>query len=102
MTRLAQGTLGLRAIIRITLPIIAPGILVGAIFAFLSSAQELLVSIYLMGTVRKPLAVKMWEGVRVAVDPTIAAASTGVVVMAVLAFVAAALLHRRARRLTAI
>ena len=36
-----------------------------------------------MGTVRKPLAVKMWEGVRVAVDPTIAAASIGVIVMAV-------------------
>lgn len=88
-----------RAIIRVTLPIIGPGILVGAIFAFLSSAQELLVSIYLMGTIRKPLAVKMWEGVRVAVDPTIAAASTGVIAMAMLAFVAAALLHRRARRL---
>lgn len=94
---IVHGASPLRAIVRITLPIIAPGILVGAIFAFLSSAQELLVSIYLMGTVRKPLAVKMWEGVRVAVDPTIAAASTGVIAMAVLAFTAAALLHRRAR-----
>jgi putative spermidine/putrescine transport system permease protein len=94
---IVHGASPLRAIVRITLPIIAPGILVGAIFAFLSSAQELLVSIYLMGTVRKPLAVKMWEGVRVAVDPTIAAASTGVIAMAVLAFAAAALLHRRGR-----
>jgi putative spermidine/putrescine transport system permease protein len=94
---IVHGASPLRAIVRITLPIIGPGILVGAIFAFLSSAQELLVAIYLMGTVRKPLAVKMWEGVRVAVDPTIAAASTGVIAMAVLAFVTAALLHRRAR-----
>jgi putative spermidine/putrescine transport system permease protein len=98
---IVHGASPLRAIVRIALPIIAPGIVVGAIFAFLSSAQELLVAIYLMGTVRKPLAVKMWEGVRVAVDPTIAAASTGVITMAVLAFAAAALLHRRARRLTA-
>ena len=96
-----HGASPLTAIRRITLPIIAPGILVGAIFAFLSSAQELLVSIYLMGTVRKPLAVKMWEGVRVAVDPTIAAASTGVIVMAVLAFATASVLHRRVRRATA-
>ena len=93
------GPLG--AILRITLPIIAPGVLVGAVFAFLSSAQELLVAIFLLGTVRKPLAVKMWEGVRVAVDPTIAAASTGVILMAVAAFVAAALLQKRARRLYA-
>ena len=93
------GPLG--AILRITLPIIAPGVLVGAVFAFLSSAQELLVAIFLLGTVRKPLAVKMWEGVRVAVDPTIAAASTGVILMAVAAFVTAALLQKRARRLYA-
>jgi len=93
-----HGASPLGAIRRITLPIIAPGILVGAIFAFLSSAQELLVAIYLMGTVRKPLAVKMWEGVRVAVDPTIAAASTGLIAMAALAFATATVLHRRARR----
>jgi len=43
----------------------------------------------------------MWEGVRVAVDPTIAAASTGVILMAVAAFVTAALLQKRARRLYA-
>lgn len=96
-----HGASPLRAVTKVTLPIIAPGIVVGAIFAFLSSAQELLVAIFLMGTVRKPLAVKMWEGVRVAVDPTIAAASTGLIAIAVLAFVSATLLHRRTRRLTA-
>jgi putative spermidine/putrescine transport system permease protein len=89
------------AILRVTLPIIAPGILVGAVFAFLSSAQELLVAIFLLGTVRKPLAVKMWEGVRVSVDPTIAAASSAVILMAVAAFVTAALLQKRAQRLHA-
>jgi len=96
-----HGARPMSAILRVTLPIIAPGILVGAVFAFLSSAQELLVAIFLLGTVRKPLAVKMWEGVRVSVDPTIAAASTGVILMAVAAFVTAALLQKRARRLYA-
>ncbi len=94
-----HGASPLGAVLRITLPIIAPGVLVGAIFAFLSSAQELLVAIYLMGTVRKPLAVKMWEGVRVTVDPTITAASTGLIVMAVAAFISATVLQKRARRL---
>jgi putative spermidine/putrescine transport system permease protein len=96
-----HGARPLTAILRVTLPIIAPGILVGAVFAFLSSAQELLVAIFLLGTVRKPLAVKMWEGVRESVDPTIAAASSGVILMAMAAFVAAALLQKRARRLYA-
>ena len=96
-----HGARPMTAILRVTLPIIAPGILVGAVFAFLSSAQELLVAIFLLGTVRKPLAVKMWEGVRVAVDPTIAAASSAVILMAVAAFVTAALLQRRSQRLHA-
>jgi len=96
-----HGARPMTAILRVTLPIIAPGILVGAVFAFLSSAQELLVAIFLLGTVRKPLAVKMWEGVRVSVDPTIAAASSAVILMAVAAFVSAALLQRRAQRLHA-
>ena len=96
-----HGARPITAILRVTLPIIAPGILVGAVFAFLSSAQELLVAIFLLGTVRKPLAVKMWEGVRVSVDPTIAAASSAVILMAVAAFVTAALLQKRAQRLHA-
>ena len=96
-----HGARPMTAILRVTLPIIAPGILVGAVFAFLSSAQELLVAIFLLGTVRKPLAVKMWEGVRVSVDPTIAAASSAVILMAVAAFVTAALLQKRAQRLHA-
>lgn len=93
-----HGARPLQAILRITLPIIAPGIIVGAIFAFMQSAQELLVAIFVMGTVNKPLAVKLWEGVQVAVDPTIAAASTGMIGLAVLAFVCAAYLQMRGRR----
>lgn len=95
-----HGASPLQAIRRITLPIIAPSIAVGAVFAFLSSAQELLVAVFVLGAVRKPLAVKMWEGVKVAADPTIAAASMGLITMAVLAFAAAALLERHARRLS--
>src|SRR5207247_9372223 len=60
-----HGASPLQAVRRITLPIITPGIAVGAVFAFLSSAQELLVAVYVLGAVRKPLAVKMWEGVKV-------------------------------------
>ena len=90
-----HGARPLESILRITLPIISPGIMVGAIFAFMQSAQELLVSIFVMGTVSKPLAVKLWEGVQVAVDPTIAAASTGMIGLAVLAFICATLLRLR-------
>ena len=92
-----HGASAFTAVLRITLPIIAPGIIVGAIFAFLQSAQELLVAIFVMGTVDKPLAVKLWEGVRVSVDPTIAAASTVLIGLAVLAFVSASILQYKVK-----
>jgi ABC-type spermidine/putrescine transport system permease subunit II len=87
---IVHGASPVRAVLGITLPIIGPGIFVGAVFAFLQSAQELLVSLFILGTVRKPLSVKLWESVRESVDPTVAAASTAVIAIAVLGFAAAA------------
>lgn len=95
-----HGATPLGAIRQVTLPVIAPAIVIGAIFAFLQSTQELLVAMFLMGTIRKPFAVKLWEGVRESVDPTIAAASSVFVLLAVLAFISAALLNQYSRRLT--
>lgn len=93
----AHGATPLQATLRVTLPLIAPGIAIGAIFAFLQSAQELLVTIFVYGTVDKPLAVKLWEGVRIELKPTIAAASTWLVALALLGFAASVLIERRAR-----
>jgi putative spermidine/putrescine transport system permease protein len=95
---IVHGASPLDAVLRITLPSIAPGMAVGAIFAFLQSAQELLVAIFLLGTVEKPLAVMLWEGVRISLQPIIAAASTTLVAIALLAFGAATLIERRGRR----
>ncbi len=93
-----HGASPLRAVTTVTLPVLAPSILVGAIFAFLQSAQELLVSMFLLGTVEKPLAVWLWEGVRISLQPTIAAASTTLVVLALLALGIIALVNRRNTR----
>jgi putative spermidine/putrescine transport system permease protein len=93
-----HGASPLWAVMRITLPIISPGIMVGAVFAFIQSVHELLVALFVLGGVEKPLAVKLWAGVRAEVDPTIAAVSTGLIGMAVLAYAcagAAQLLSKR-------
>lgn len=92
-----HGATPARAVMNVTLPVIMPGILVGTIFAFMQSAQELLIAIFVLGGRDRPLAVKLWEGVQVAVDPSIAAASTSLVVVALLALVLAAGLPQRRR-----
>ncbi|MDN2566948.1 ABC transporter permease [Aquibium sp. A9E412] len=94
----AHGATPLQAIRTVTLPVLAPSVLVGAVFAFLQSAQELLVALFLLGTVEKPLAVRMWEGVRISLSPTIAAASGTLVVLALAALAVVALALRSRRR----
>ena len=46
-----HGAHPLWAVLRITLPIISPGIVIGAIFAFVHSAHELLVATFVLGGV---------------------------------------------------
>jgi putative spermidine/putrescine transport system permease protein len=87
-----------QAALRVTLPAISPSVIVGAIFAFLQSAQELLVADFVLGTVEKPLAVQLWEGVRISLQPIIAAASSNLIALALLAFAAATVIEWRGRQ----
>ena len=62
--------------LRITLPLIVPSVLAGALFAFITSWDEVVTSIFLAGPELTTLPVKMWSGIRVQVDPTVAAVSS--------------------------
>jgi putative spermidine/putrescine transport system permease protein len=71
-----MGASPLKAFLRITLPIIAPGVLSGAIFAFLHSFDELLISLFLASAANQTLPVRIWNSVLLQVEPTIAAVSS--------------------------
>ena len=86
------------AVLRITLPIISPGIIIGGIFAFVHSAHELLVATFVLGGVGKPVAVKIWSGVQATSDPTIAAASAILIGLAIFTFASAAAAQSLAKR----
>lgn len=92
---LAAASLGappVRTFTRITLPIILPGMLAGGLLAFVTSWDEVVVSIFLTTARFRTLPVEMWEQVRQVVDPTVAAVSTTLLVVTttvlLLAFVA--------------
>jgi len=61
---------------KITLPIILPGVFAGAIFAFVTSFDEVVVSLFIQAPGIQTLPVKMFISVANEVDPTIAAAAT--------------------------
>ena len=84
---------------QVTFPIIRPGILAGALFAFISSFDELVVALFVSGSTAVTLPRKMWDSIRFEIDPTIAAVSTILVVLASSVFISAELLRRRSERL---
>src|SRR5215471_10628445 len=84
---------------QVTFPIIRPGVLAGALFAFITSFDELVVALFVSGTTAVTLPRKMWESIQFEIDPTIAAVSTMLVAITGGLFLAAELLRRRAERL---
>jgi putative spermidine/putrescine transport system permease protein len=87
--RLEMAALGLGAspfgtFRQVTLPLILPGVLAGALFAFITSFDELIVALFLSGANAVTLPRRMWEDLRYALDPTIAAVSTLTIVVTVL------------------
>jgi putative spermidine/putrescine transport system permease protein len=81
---LAAANLGAtpaRTFQRITLPLILPGVLAGAIFAFITSWDEVVVAIFLTTARFRTLPAEMWQQVRQVVDPTVAAVATTLLVV---------------------
>lgn len=60
---------------RVTLPILAPGITAGAVFAFITSFDEVVVALFIAGADATTLPVQMWSGIRFEISPIVAAAS---------------------------
>ena len=86
---------------RVTLPLILPGVVSGALFAFATSFDEVVVALFLAGPEQRTLPRQMFSGIRENISPTIAAVATLLIVVAVLLLMALELLRRRAERLRA-
>ncbi|MCB2055396.1 MAG: ABC transporter permease [Geminicoccaceae bacterium] len=77
LERAAFGLGASRVIVfrRIVLPLIVPGILSAALFSFLASFDELIIALFLSGVSSETLPVRIWNSLRMDVEPTIAAVS---------------------------
>lgn len=73
---LSMGATPLMTFFRITLPVIAPGLISGALFAFATSFDEVVVTLFLAGPGQSTLPRQMFTGIRENISPTIAALAT--------------------------
>lgn len=101
--RLEQAAMSLRAgplqtFKRVTLPLIRPGIIGGAVFAFIHSFDEVVVTSFVGGFSVYTLPLKMWENIRNQIDPTLAAVASLLTLLPVLWLVALYITWRRSRQ----
>jgi putative spermidine/putrescine transport system permease protein len=82
----AARTLGCsypRALVKVMLPVLAPAFLTSGLFAFLASMDNYPISIFLVDATHKTLPILMLQYLEENPDPTIAAISSGVIVLTV-------------------
>ncbi|WP_034295117.1 ABC transporter permease [Herbaspirillum sp. RV1423] len=73
---LSLGAGPLRTFFRITLPVIAPGLISGALFAFTTSFDEVVLTLFVAGPNQATLPRQMFAGIKDNISPTIAALAT--------------------------
>ncbi|BBK33262.1 putative spermidine/putrescine transport system permease protein [Stella humosa] len=96
---LGLGASPLTAFRMVTLPLILPGVVSGAVFAFATSFDEIVVTLFLAGPQQRTLPLQMFDGVREQISPTITAAATLLFLLSVALVGVVELLRRRTERL---
>ncbi len=98
----AAASLGagpVRTFFKVQMPLIMPGVVAGALFAFITSFDEVVVVLFLGAPGDKTLPWQMFTGLREQISPTILAAATVLVAISILLLITLELLRRRSERL---
>ncbi|MEE9309067.1 MAG: ABC transporter permease [Spirochaetia bacterium] len=95
---LSLGANRLVAFLKVTFPLIWPGVVSGALFAFITSFDEVVIAIFLSGS-RPTLPKQMWDGIRIAINPTISAVSSLLIVFSILLLLSLQLFSGRSARM---
>ncbi|MFB6462892.1 ABC transporter permease [Bradyrhizobium tunisiense] len=86
----------------VILPLILPGMATGALFAFLTSFDEVVVALFVAGPEQRTLPMVMYSGIREQYNPTMIAAAAVLVLFTVVMLTTVELLRRRSERLRGI
>jgi len=101
LTRAAanMGAGPIRTFFKVQLPLILPGVISGALFAFITSFDEVVVVIFVGSAAQQTLPWQMFIGLREQISPTILAVATLMVCLSILLLATLELLRRRNERL---
>ena len=93
------GADGVTTFFKIIVPLIIPGVISGALFAFITSFDEVVVILFVGSFEQRTIPWQMFSGIREHISPTILAVATLLVLVSVALLSTLELLRRRSERL---
>ena len=101
LVRAAQnmGANGWTTFRRVIMPLILPGMISGALFAFITSLDEVVAVLFIADVEQRTIPRQMFSGIREQISPTILSVASILVLMSVILLTVLELLRRRSERL---
>ena len=84
---------------KVIMPFILPGVISGALFAFVTSFDEVVVVLFMAGFEQRTIPRQMWAGIREQISPTILAVATLLICLSTVLLATIEMLRRRNERL---
>ncbi|MDN2566548.1 ABC transporter permease [Aquibium sp. A9E412] len=88
-----------RTFFKVILPLLLPGVISGALFAFVTSLDEVVIVNFMAGPEQTPMTVRMFSGLREEISPTILALASLLVALSIILLTTLELIRRRNERL---
>jgi putative spermidine/putrescine transport system permease protein len=87
---------------KVIVPLILPGVISGALFAFITSFDEVVVILFVGSYEQRTIPWQMFSGIREQISPTILAVATLLILVSILLLTSLELIRRRSERLRGI
>lgn len=88
-----------RTFFKVIMPLILPGVISGALFAFVTSFDEVVAVLFIAGPDQQTIPRQMWTGIREQISPAILAVATLLVIFSIALLTTVEVLRRRSEKL---
>ena len=104
MTRASQslGARPIRTFFKVIMPLILPGVISGALFAFITSFDEVVIVMFMASLDQLTIPKQMWAGIRQEISPVILCMATCLVALSIFLLTTVELLRRRSEKMRGI
>ena len=96
------GAKPMRTFFKVIMPLILPGVISGALFAFITSFDEVVIVMFMASLDQLTIPKQMWAGIRQEISPVILCMATCLVVLSIFLLTTVELLRRRSEKMRGI